>query len=443
MSSRLASSQNALYAALDKYKAAVAQLAGVTTTRVAVLSFLSDTPATSLVGRRLAAATPLPPSLDAATTTSRSSSSRSLQQAAAGAVVGTAWSWELLPFAPEEFSSGSPIGGGDVVSSSDSSSRGLLSAAASAAGRLLLQSGSGHLEVYSRIATLGQADADAIVSRINNATRQAEFDKALTDAGLKLVPGSVAVRKAGQGGPGGTGWGLPGLNWNDPNQRRIIIIVAASVGAALVVMLLIWWATCCVRRRRRGAAQAGLQQQFISSGGRTPGSATPGSSQGSGSSGLRPLFGAAAAPPSSAAGRPAVASNGRPLYNPFAAPPAAASTYGPSAYGLPVGRGSAGPQPPAPSAAAAGYTVAGRTFATAKEADDYALALALSQSLQQQNLAQQPTGGGAGGFFSRYLPHSSSNSSARPSQRQQDQQQLSGYPAIGFGHGFGAQTPYR
>lgn len=410
MSARLANGQNQLYAALDKYKAAVAQLAGVTTSRVAVLSFLADTPPASIIGRRLAAAEPF----------GNSSSSRSLQanSAAAGS---SAWSWELLPYDPIE----------DLVSSAaavDGSSRGLLSAAfaagvsaaTSAAGRLLLQSG-GQLEVYSRIATMNQADADAIIGRINNQTRQAEFEKSLADAGLKLVSGSVSVKRAGQGQPGG-GWGLPGLNWNDPNQRKIIIIVAASVGAALVVICLIWWATCCYRRRRRN--RSGLQQQFITNGGRTPGSATPGSSQGSGSSGLRPLFGAPAAAP--AVGRPSNSSN-RPLYNPFAVPPGAAATYGPSAYGVPGGRGAA--QPPAGA-----YTVAGRTFATAKEADDYALAMALSQSLQEQNRQQQSSS-----FFGRYLPTSSST---QPSQRQQDQQQLSGYPPIGFGHGFGG-TPYR
>jgi hypothetical protein len=272
---------------------------------------------------------------------------------------------------------------------------------------------------------MGQSDADAITARINNATRQAEFDKALADAGLKLVPGSVAVKRAGQGQPGGS-WGLPGLNWNDPNQRRIIIIVAASIGAALVVVLLVWWASCCYRRRR--APRQGLQQQFITTGGRSSGTATPGSSQGSGTSGLRPLFGAPAAA-AAAGSRPSNSSN-RPLYNPFAAQPATAATYGPSAYGVPGARGAA--QPPAGA-----YTVGGRTFATAKEADDYALALALSQSLQQQNQQQQ-----AGTFFSRYLP---SSSTQQPSQRQQDaQQQLSGYPPIGFGHGgFGGAAPYR
>lgn len=410
MSARLASGQNQLYAALDKYKAAVAQLAGVTTSRVAVLSFLADTPAASLVGRRLAAVTPLP--------ASGSSSSRTLQQANSDS--SNAWSWELLPLDPEEdmFSNTAAAG----------SSRGLLSAAvsaaASAAGRLLLQSSSGQLEVYSRIATMGQSDADAITARINNATRQAEFDKALADAGLKLVPGSVAVKRAGQGQPGGS-WGLPGLNWNDPNQRRIIIIVVASIGAALVAVLLVWWASCCYRRRR--APRQGLQQQFITTGGRSSGTATPGSSQGSGTSGVRPLFGAPAAV--AAGSRPSNSSN-RPLYNPFAAQPAAAATYGPSAYGVPGARGAA--QPPAGA-----YTVAGRTFATAKEADDYALALVLSQSLQQQNQQQQ-----ASTFFSRYLP---SSNTQQPSQRQQDsQQQLSGYPAIGFGHGgFGGAAPYR
>jgi hypothetical protein len=409
MSARLSNDQNALYAALDKYKAAVAQLAGVTTSRVAVLSFLSDTPATSLVGRRLAAATPLHPA------SSSSSKRRALQQASSSS---SEWSWELLPMETAE--EGLLL---NTSAAGSSSSSGLLaaaaSAAASAAGRLLLQSGSGQLEVYSRIATMGQSDADEIVNRINNSTRQAEFEKSLADAGLRLVSGSVSVKRAGVGNPGG-GWGLPGLNWNDPAQRRIIIIVVASVGAALVAMLLIWWATCCFRRRQ---PRSSLQQQFISSGGRTPGTATPGSSQASGSSGVRPLFGAVPA-----AGRPVNSSsgNGRPLYNPFAVQPAAAATYGPSAYGTPAGR------PPAGA-----YTVAGRTFATAKEADDYALALALSQSLQQQG--QQPSVG----LFSRYLPSGGTNGSTQPSQRQLDQQQLSGYPPIGFGHGFGGPAPYR
>jgi len=55
MSARIQNDQEQLYLSLDKYRTAVSQLAGVTTSRVAVLSFLTDAPATSLVGhhRRL------------------------------------------------------------------------------------------------------------------------------------------------------------------------------------------------------------------------------------------------------------------------------------------------------------------------------------------------------------------------------------------------------
>jgi hypothetical protein len=88
-----------------------------------------------------------------------------------------------------------------------------------------------------------------------------------------------------------------------------------------------------------------------------------------------------------------------------------------------------------------GFTVGGRSFATAKEADDYQLALALSRSLQEeQRLKQQQQ---LGGFFGRYLPNSGGGGQAQQqpqpqpqqtpplSQRaQEQQQQLSGYPGL-------------
>ncbi|WIA35327.1 hypothetical protein OEZ86_003782 [Tetradesmus obliquus] len=61
---------------------------------------------------------------------------------------------------------------------------------------------SGQLEVYSRIATQNAADATAITGRINNATRQAKFEKDLTDAGLKLIQGSISVRSMDASGAG-------------------------------------------------------------------------------------------------------------------------------------------------------------------------------------------------------------------------------------------------
>jgi hypothetical protein len=436
MSSRLASSQSQLYLSLDKYKAAVAQLAGVATTRVAVLSFLADSPATSLVGglgRRLASATPLPAAGAGTAAASGSGSSSSSSQGRALQQRSGSWSWELLPAEGDTMASAAAgllpgDGGSSSGEGSGDGSMGLLAAAVSAAatGRVLLQSRAGQLEVYSRIATTSQADSDAIIGRINNATRQAEFEKALADAGLKLVPGSVAVRRAGQGSPGGPGWGLPGVNLSDPNTRRILIIVACSVGAALLVMLLSWWASCCVRRRRRQRRQAALQQQFLASsrpGGGTNGSNTPGgggsSSNSSGS--LRPVFGAPAGPAAPAAAGGA----GRPLFNPFAAI-AAQAQQRPSAYAAPPAAAVAAGVP-----AASGYTVAGRTFATAKEADDYQLALALSQSLREQQRQQHDLGGFV---FGRYLP-SGGGGAAQPyppqQQQQQQQQSLSGYPPVG------------
>jgi len=291
--------------------------------------------------------------------------------------------------------------------------------------------------VYSRIATLNQADADAIVARISNTTRQAEFEKQLASAGLQLVPGSISIRDTA--GNQKTGWGLPNMNWSDPNTKRIVIIVACSVGAAVLAMLLGWAVSCCLQRRRSRRQQNQLQQQFIM---RPAGSATYHSgtnaaqnmsSNSNRVNSLRPLFGASAtaggAPGSSgrqtttpyvaaAAGR----SNGRPV-NPFAgtniqfssssggrggayAAAPAAATFGSSAAGsgVPVG----------------GYVVQGRTFRTAHEAEEHQLAIALQRSLQQTG----PPGS--------YLPHSGGGSSMgqQPWQQTQQHQQPTGYPPV-------------
>lgn len=90
---------------------AVAALAGVTSTRVAVISYSLNAPATSLFG----------------------GSGRRLTAAAADALAGLAW------------------------------------------GRRLRASDA--IEVDSRIATINQADADAISARVGNATLQAEFTR--------------------------------------------------------------------------------------------------------------------------------------------------------------------------------------------------------------------------------------------------------------------------
>jgi hypothetical protein len=438
---RLENSQEVLYRSLDKYKAAVAQLAGVTTSRVAVLSFLTDAPATSLIGkrRRLAAA-------------DSSSEGSSMQQQPQ---VEVAWTQveqqqqgELVLLSDGSFAA-HPYAG----SSSSSSSSGFLR-------QLLLEAlRSGQLEVYSRIATQNAADAAAITGRINNATRQAKFEKDLADAGLKLIQGSITVRSmdaSGSGGPG-SGWGLPGVNISDPNTRRILIIVAASVAAGVFVMLLGWAISCCLRKRRRGVQQHAArpghphpsQQQFLTSGygyynspGNTPSSSghssvnggrlppqQPQQQQQPPSSWVRPLFGG-----SSGGGAAAQqGSNGRPLVNPFAG----------TAVQFAGGRGGAGggsngisspyaPQPggghyyspPPPAAVGSGYTVQGQTFRTLQEAEEFQLALALQRSLQQQ------------GPPAHFLPHGSISGGPGSERLQQQQQQQgpTGYPVVGYGH---------
>ncbi|KAF8060553.1 Invadolysin [Scenedesmus sp. PABB004] len=371
VSARLSNDQEALYLALDKYKAAVAQLAGVATSRVAVLSFLTDAPATSLIGRRRAAR-------------------RRLAAAGGGGDSDGDALWEP------------PLGGGAA-----GGVRGAL--------RSLLQRSSGTLEVYSRVATISKSDADAITSRISNETRQAEFGAALAAAGLRLVAGSISVRSADAGAPGSGGWGLPRLSMSDPSTRRIIIIVAASVGAGLVLLLAAWAVSCCLRRRRRSrAAPAGApsQQQFLTSppgggggwAGSGSGSATPGSSgsgggRPGGGGGGRTLFGARAAPAA-----PPPAPGGRPA-NPFA------GSSGAFVSGLAGGGGrggSAGYAPPPPAAGgvpAGGFTVAGQTFATRREAEEFALATALQRSLHESGPPQH------------FLPHASAGGAAPPPWR--------------------------
>lgn len=405
---RLSSDQEELYLALDKYKSAVAQLAGVTTSRVAVLSFLTSEPATSLIGRRLQ---------DSSTWGSSGEAGSLLQQL--------------------------PDGEGDssrmLLQTHDSSSVLLESSGRQPLalrlggssgsqwhGRQLRQLGRGQLEVYSRIATLNADDTAAITARINNATRQADFEKNLAAAGLKLVPGSISVRSVDSGSSGSKGWGLPGVNMSDPNTRRIIIIVACSVGAGLLVILLGWAVSCCVRRKRAGHNNSSSQQQFLSSStgyNRYYGSTAAANRAQSdrpangrtGSGSLRGMFGAGA--PSNSRGQPTSPNrNGRPV-NPFAGTNVNFGSHGTGGYSAPAAAVGTGPSmSPAYGVSArqlpvGGYTVNGQTFMTAKEAEEYQLALALQQSLQQSG----PPG--------HYLPHSSG-------------QQQSGYPPSS-GYGFG------
>eukprot|EP00879_Flechtneria_rotunda_P020999 GHRR01022115.1.p1 GENE.GHRR01022115.1~~GHRR01022115.1.p1 ORF type:complete len:594 (-),score=223.72 GHRR01022115.1:332-1849(-) len=382
MSARLQNEQSELYLSLDRYKNAVAQLAGVTSSRVAVLSFLADAPATSLIGHRR-----------------RLTAVSQLQAIALPALPA----WSAGAAAVELISSSSSGHGGN-----SSSSTAMQHVFNGLARQLLQAKNSGQLEVYSRISTLNQADADAITGRINNATRQADFAKQLSDAGLQLVPGSVTVRASDSTTKG---WGLPSVNMDDPNTRRIIIIVACSVGAALLVMVVGWVIVCCMRRRR---SRSRLQQQFIAGGAPTAAyAASSGRNNGSrtNGSGVRPLFGTPAT--SGQLTRQGSAQ----LHNPFAgtnirfdqhpasaghtayaAPPAAATN------GLPVG----------------GYVVAGQTFRTAKEAEDYQVALALQRSLQQSG----PPG--------HYLPHSDVGNGMQRAQRQQQQRPPTGYPTVGY-----------
>jgi hypothetical protein len=439
---RLENSQEVLYRSLDKYKAAVAQLAGVTTSRVAVLSFLTDAPATSLIGKRRR--------LVAADSSSEGSSMQQQQGDVAWTLVEQQQQQGELVLLPDG-TSAAPVHAGSssslLLDSSSSSSSGFLR-------QLLLEAlRSGQLEVYSRIATQNAADATAITGRINNATRQTKFEKDLADAGLKLIQGSISVRSmdaSGAGGPG-RGWGLPGVNISDPNTRRILIIVAASVGAGLFVMLLGWAIPCCLRKRRRGVQQHTArpghahpsQQQFLTSRygyynspGNTPSSSghssggQPPPPQQQPSSWVRPLFGG-----SSGGGAAAQqGSNGRPLVNPFAGTAVqfgngrggagAAGNGVSSPYALQPGGTGHYYSPPPPAAAGSGYTVQGQTFRTLQEAEEFQLALALQRSLQQQ------------GPPAHFLPHGSVSGGLGSERLQQQQQQQgpTGYPAVGYGH---------
>lgn len=414
---RLSNDQEELYLALDKYKSAVAQLAGVTTSRVAVLSFLTSEPATSLIGRRLQQQTSASSSSSDSGPTllllpDGQDSSRGLQQLQRPqdvADINSLHPWSLL---------------------SDSSS----SSSSGGHNRQLRQLSSGQLEVYSRIATLSAADAAAITSRINNATRQTDFQKNLSAAGLKLVVGSISVRSVDSGSSSSSkGWNLPGVNMADPNTRRIIIIVACSVGAGLLVIIAGCIVSCCLRKRRANRYHANRsQQQFLTSpagyagyysNGATPSNSSQDSNRSgtrvtsaartSGAGPIRTLFGG-----SSRAQTSSPARNGQ-LVNPFAGSNVNWAARGSGAYTAPgaaVTAGasmaptqglSAGPLP------VGGYTVNGQTFRTAKEAEDYSLALALQRSMHQSG----PPG--------QFLPHSGMGT-----------QQYAGYPSVP-GYGFG------
>ncbi len=202
----------------------------------------------------------------------------------------------------------------------------------------------------------------------------------------------------------------------EPATRRILIIVGAVVGALLVMLALGWCACAAVRKRSRARSGGGaggitalgepppLQQQFIAGGGGGGGS-TASSSSASGATGRpagsRPLWGGG--------------SSGRRLANPFAGsslrfgrPQQQPHNQQPSPLPVPF---SLAPPPPAAAGImgrgasglgtvpAGGYTVAGRTFASLHEAEEYQMALALQRSLREQQQMDVP--GGAAG---RYLP---------------------------------------
>jgi hypothetical protein len=262
MTASLQNTQDKLLLTIDTYKSAVAQLAGVPRSRVAVLSYSVMTP-NSLFGRRLA-------SVDLAA-------------------------------------------GSGVVSQSHADASGE-PAAATAVRRLLASTQT--LEVQSRIATMNSTDADAIKARINNSTRQREFISTLKEAGLEVVPDSIAVQE-----PSGGFLNPIANSLLNPQTRQVLIIVGSCLGALLVLSILIFCVVRCVRKQLRPRPLVPPPPQF-----------RPGST--------------------------------------CTSPPPTGALYG--TMGAVPGNNSV-----------AGYTVAGRTFRTRQEAEDYQLAVAMQRSLQQ------------------------------------------------------------
>jgi len=319
MTCRLSNRQEQLYVGLDKFKSAVAQLAGVSNSRVAVLSYSMNTPASSIIGGR------------------RLTSTEPQQQLAIDGGMGA---------------------GRAVLSSSifeeqqqQQQEKWFL--------RRLSQA-DGMVEVYSRIATMNDKDAQAITDKVNNATRQDTFANTLKEAGLNLVPGSISIQQPDQGmgvlGPIQSALG-------NSKTREIIIIVGACVGAALVMAIIVCLIVRCVRSqlRPRGAPVMSPRLQPV---------------YGSRSGGINPIYGAPVAPP--------------PGMNGFMSQPPRA------AYGSSQSGGAAGPQG-YPSVGGGGYVVQGRSFRTRQEAEDYQLALALQRSIQQTSSRQASPRQGAGG----------------------------------------------
>jgi hypothetical protein len=293
---------------LDKFKSAVAQLAGVSNSRVAVLSYSINTPASSIIGgRRLTTTEPQ----------------------------------ELLAL------DGGAGAGRAVLSSSvleqqqqDQQERWFL--------RRLSQA-DGMVEVYSRIATMNDKDAQAITDKVNNGTRQDTFAQSLKEAGLNLVAGSITIQEPDQG------MGVLGpiqSAFKNSRTREIIIIVGACVGAALVMAIIVCLIVRCVRSQLRPRASAVMSPRLQPV-------------YGSRSGGVNPISGAPVAAP--------------PGMNGFMSQPPQAA-YGNSQAGAAVGQQG---YPPA-----GGYVVQGRSFRTRQEAEDYQLALALQRSLHQTSSRQ-------------------------------------------------------
>lgn len=211
-------------------------------------------------------------------------------------------------------------------------------AAASHATRRLAQA-AGNIQVDSRISTLSQSDSDAVIARVNNGSRQQTFKEALSAVGLNLVPGSVAVRASSGGNAGGSGAGsgtaMP--NFHNPQTQRIIIIVCSVVGALLVLSVLGCFISWCLRSSRRRRQQTPAARYHF----------------------------------------PPPAHHAPYGTNPFANPVAGYRPPQPAA-------GFRSQPPPANGAPVGGFTVAGQSFATRKEAEDYAMALAMSRSMDQQ-----------------------------------------------------------
>jgi hypothetical protein len=272
----LRNSQQDLLRSLDRYKSAVAGLAGVGVPRVSVISYTLDRPATSILGKKLRR--------------------RSLQ-------------------ASED---------------------------------------SGRVRVDSRVSTLSPQDAEAITARVKDPARLAKFGEELQKAGLDLVEGTVAVQSpaAGAGGGGlfgGLGNLFQGLGGSE--AERIAIIVGVSVGAVVILSLLGWAVARAVRarRRRREEAAAAAAIARLNGGG--------GGGLGGGGR-VPPLRG------------DVVGGAGPARY--------ASST---SAYRSPTAQHPPQPQPQQQQQL---FTVAGRCFTNRDDAEQYALALAVSRSLGER-----------------------------------------------------------